>query len=157
LRVAFNNNASLRLSRDQAAQGEPPQCAQERLHQATQANATAQLSEAESRLQQERNTRAENVPAHNPVSCTSPDCEAEVAMQQFVFEERLMVEAQQEFGNAFRKPPANCPRCKAALSPNDRNALNRTPAMMPLAALYFRVYHSGGGISPSKKGPITPS
>jgi hypothetical protein len=59
------------------------------------------------------------------ILCTCSDCEAEVAMQQFVLEERLMVEAQQEFENAFRQPPANCPYCKAVLSPNDRNALKR--------------------------------
>jgi hypothetical protein len=46
-------------------------------------------------------------------------------MQQFLLEERLMVEAQQEFENAFRQPPANCPYCTAVLSPNDRNALKR--------------------------------
>jgi hypothetical protein len=46
-------------------------------------------------------------------------------MQQFVLEERLMVEAQQEFENALRQPPANCPYCTAVLSPNDRKTLKQ--------------------------------
>jgi hypothetical protein len=65
LRVAFTNNVSLRHDGDQAAQGEPPQRAQERLHRAAQANATAQLSEADNqeraRLQREWNPRAQNL------------------------------------------------------------------------------------------------
>jgi hypothetical protein len=59
MRVAFNNNVSLRLNGDQAAQVEPTQRAQERLHQAAQANATAQLSEADNQ-ERVRLQRAQN-------------------------------------------------------------------------------------------------
>jgi hypothetical protein len=129
LRVAFINNVSARRDEEQAAQVAHPQRRQEQPHQAHPDNAIAQLSEADNqgraRLQQERTTRAQNAPAHFMATCTCVDCRTEVAMQQFVLEERLMAEGIQEFENALRQPPANCPYCKAALSPNDRNTLKQ--------------------------------
>jgi hypothetical protein len=137
LRVAFNNNVTLPLGGYQAAQVEPTQHAQERLHRAAQATATAQLSEADNqervRLQRAWNAQAQNVPAHFPASCTCPDCEAEVAMQQFGLEERLLDDFQQEVENAltgFRLLPQYWGREKGVL--------------------FY------GGVSPSKIGPIAP-
>jgi hypothetical protein len=129
LKVAFINNVSARRDKDQAAQVAHPQRTQEPLHQALPDNANAQLSEADNqkraRLQQARNARAQNVPAHDPVSCTCVDCQTEVAMQWFVLEERLMNEGIQAVENALRQPLAKCLYCTAVLSPNDRNALKR--------------------------------
>jgi hypothetical protein len=55
------------------------------------ANATKQLTEDDkherARLQRARTARAHNAPAHFPASCTCPDCEAEVAMQQLELED----------------------------------------------------------------------
>jgi hypothetical protein len=129
LRVAFINNVSVRRDKEQAAQVAHPQRTQEQPHQAHPDNAIAQLSKADNqaraRLQEERTTRAQNAPAHFMATCTCVDCQTEVVMQQFVLEERLMAEGIQEFENALRQPPANCPYCKAVLSPNDRNALRQ--------------------------------
>jgi hypothetical protein len=125
LRVAFINNASARRDEEQAAQVAHSQRTQEQPHQAHPDNAIAQLSEADNqeraRLQHEQTTRAQNAPAHFIATCTCVECRTEVAMQQFVLEEWLMVEAQQEFENALRQPPATCPYCNAVLSPNDRS------------------------------------
>jgi hypothetical protein len=76
--------------------GDPPQAA---------ANATEQLTEAENqeraRLQRARTARTHNAPAHFPASCTCPDCEAEVAMQQLELEDRVLAEVQQEGEDTF--------------------------------------------------------
>jgi hypothetical protein len=45
--------------------------------------------------------RAHNAPAHFPASCTCPDCEAEVAMQQLDLEDRVLAEVVQEGEDAF--------------------------------------------------------
>jgi hypothetical protein len=129
LRVAFINNVTAWRDEEQAAQVAHPQRTQEQPSQAHPDNAIAQLSEADNqervRLQHERTTRTQNAPAHFIATCTCVECRTEVAMQQFVLEERLMVEAQHEFENALRQPPANCPYCNAVLSPNGRNTLKQ--------------------------------
>jgi hypothetical protein len=69
------------------------------------ANAIEQLTEdgkqERARLQRARTTRAHNAPAHFPASCTCPDCEAEVAMQQVELEDRVLAEVQQEGEDAL--------------------------------------------------------
>jgi hypothetical protein len=129
LREAFINNVTAWRNEEQAAQVAHPQCTQEQSRQAHPDNNNPQLSEAHNqeraRLQHEGTTRAQNAPAHFIAMCTCVECRTEIAMQQFVLEERLMVKAHQELENALRQPPANCPCCRSVLSPNNRNTLKQ--------------------------------
>jgi hypothetical protein len=89
------------------------------------ANATEQLTEADNqeraRLQRAQTAQAQNAPAHFLASCTCPDCEAEVVMQQFELEDQLMAEAQQEGGDALSAQ-------QAAVATAASTAANAAPA-----------------------------
>jgi hypothetical protein len=89
------------------------------------ANATEQLTEADNqeraRLQREWTAQAHNAPAHFLASCTCPDCEAEVAMQRFELEDRVLAAVQQEGEDALIAQ-------QAASANAASTAANATPA-----------------------------
>jgi hypothetical protein len=84
LQVAFINNITAWRDEEQAAQGAHPQRTQEQPRQAHPDNDNPQLSKADNqeraRLRHERNTRAQNAPAHFIATCTCVECRTEVAM-----------------------------------------------------------------------------